>query len=329
MHAMHLASMDLNLLVALSALVSEEHVTRAGARIGLSQSAMSHALTRLRDTFDDPILVRARDKMVATERARTLALEVDEALALLSQAVERGPRFDPKTARRTFTIAMSDYAELVVLPPLLARLRHEAPGIDLWVIAVPEDLGGELARGKLDMAIQPRHAGETGLRQSPLFTERFVCVFREGHALDGARLTPQRYAAAPHLLVAPGGQRGSFVDTALAEIGLTRRVVLAVPHFLVVPYLVTSSDLIVTLAERVTQTFSPAYALRAVPPPIKVPDFEMAQIWHARADTDAGHAWLRSVLTEVSATIGARDASRARGARAQAPRSSRAKRAPR
>lgn len=319
MHDAHLASLDLNLLVALSALVAEENVTRAGAKIGLSQSAMSHALGRLRATFDDAILVRSRGKMVATARARALALDIDDALSTLSRAIGGGKGFDPARAKRTFTIAMSDYAELVVLPPLLARLRREAPGIDLWVVVVTDPITERLARGDVDLAIAPTRAIDRapGIFAEPLFDERFVCVFRKGHPLGKARLTVKRFAEASHVLVAPGGQRGSFVDSALESLGLARNVVCGVPHFLVVPHLLAHTDLVVTLAERVVRTFPATAKLEVRTPPLDVPGFVMSQLWHARHERDEGHAWLRGLIADVT-----RD-------ERQTVRSSRAKRAPR
>lgn len=305
MHVAHLARTDLNLLVVLAALVAEQNVTRAGKRIGLTQSAMSHALARLRATIEDPVLVRVGGAMVATHRAKTLAAAVDASLASIERALFAG-HFDPRTSTRTFTIGMSDYAELVLLPRLLARLREDAPGIDLWIVAV-EDVGGALARGAMDLVVAPLRDRDriAGIREEKLFDERFVCTMRRGHPLSRGRLTLARYTSASHVLVAPTGRRGSFVDEALAGLGKSRRVMLGVPHFLVVPHVLRGSDLIVTLAERVAVAYTETHDLVSVAPPVEVPGFAMSQIWHVREDADEGHAWLRSVLAEVAAEIAA------------------------
>ena len=302
MHDMHLAGTDLNLLVVLCALVAEENVTRAGKRVGLSQSAMSHALARLRTTFDDPILVRAGGKMVATHRAKTLAVSVNEGLGILGRALEGGARFDPATSRRTFTIGMSDYVELVILPALLERLRVEGPRIDLWVVAADTDVPERLMREDLDLVIAPMRDADrvSGIMAEELFEEGFVCVMRTGHPLAGRPLTVARFATANHVLIAPRGLRGSYSDTALEKLGMSRRVMLGVPHFLVVPHLVARSDLIATLAERVAHAFAETHGLVLTKSPFPLERFVMSQIWHARHDSDEGHAWLRRMFREVA-----------------------------
>jgi DNA-binding transcriptional LysR family regulator len=303
MQNFHLSGIDLNLLVILSALVAEENVTRAGKHVGLSQSAMSHALARLRTMVDDPILVRAKGgRMTATHRAKSLAASVNEGLVTLERALEEGRGFDPLTSTRTFTLGMSDYSELVLLPPLLARLRKEAPGVNLWVVSADVGIAEKLTRDELDLVVAPMREDEAsaGIASEVLFEERFVCMMRKGHPLARSKLT-----------LAPRGLRGSYADDALAEVGKQRRVMVGVPHFLIVPHLVASSDLIVTIAERVARTFADSHALAIVSSPVQLPRFEMSQIWHARDESDPGHAWLRGVLREVSANeITSRERSR-------------------
>src|SRR5688572_26398469 len=193
-----LGGLDLNLLLALDALLAERHVTRAAARLGLTQSAASHALARLRAALGDPLLVRGtRGAMVPTPRAEALAAPLGQALAALAAAVHGPPAFAPATARRTFRVAAGDYAELVLLPPLAARVAAVAPGVDLWMQPAPGDLGGALAAGTIDCLFAPirGRSWPAGCYEKKLFRESFTCVVRKRHPIVEQRLTLARYCA--------------------------------------------------------------------------------------------------------------------------------------
>ncbi len=307
MHEAHdaLAGVDLNLVLALDALLAERHVTRAAARLGITQSAASHALGRLRELLGDPLLVRgARGVMMPTPRAEQLAPQIHGVLVTLAGAL-RGDAFDPATARRTFRIGTSDYVELVLLPRLTERIGRIAPGIDLWVHSYSEHGDDELAAGTLDVVIGPPRgaARSAGSYEKVLFDESFTCILRAGHPLAASKLTLARYCTVQHLLIAPRGTPGSFVDDALAALGKTRRVAVAVPHFLVVPYIIAGSDLVATLANRVAALFSETLGLVVVAPPVQIPKFQIALAWHERNHHDASHRWLREQLLAVAAEV--------------------------
>jgi DNA-binding transcriptional LysR family regulator len=304
MHGVHIGNMDLNLLVALDALLTERSVTRAASRVALSQSAMSHALSRIREIFGDPILVRTAEGMVPTERALDLGPKLRKALGELEGAISGGAPFDPMTSTRSFSIATSDYGELVLLPPLFARLRKVAPNVDIWVKPVVDDFPMPLATGEIELAIAPVRTHEQnapGLRHEPLFDERFLCVMRRGHPLAKQRMTLARFVSYPHALVAPRGLRGSFVDDVLATLGKSRRIACAVPHFLVAPHVVARSDLLLTAAERVFTTLAPHLGLVSVPMPVPITGFTLSQMWHERSEQDPGLSWLRGLLREIAA----------------------------
>lgn len=239
-----LARVDLNLLVVLDALLKERHVTRAAARLGLSQSAASHALSRLRAHFDDPLLVRDRSLLVPTERALGIAEPLAQALGSLAAALTQPVAFDPLTTRRTFVIGAADYGQFVLLPPLLERLREAAPGLDLDVRDVVTPPTEALAPGGTDLLVgpplDPRRAGSarpskgrkaapgapsgTSIRSRRLFDERFVCVVRKDHPRVKRKLDLETFAELPHAFVAPRGTRGGVVDDVLAGLGRERRV---------------------------------------------------------------------------------------------------------
>lgn len=307
MHTAHdaLAAVDLNLLRVLAVVLHEGHVTRAATRLGLTQSATSHALARLRAELGDPLLVRgAGGRMVLTERAQALAPVVTRILDELA-AAWRGAAFDPATAQRTFHLGAGDLAELVVLPRLAARLARQAPGVQLFVHAAPLDSGEALAAGTLDVVLSPVRTRDTttlpsGCYQRPLFDESFATAMRAGHPAARGRLTLDRFCALDHLLVAPRGTAGGFVDDALAAIGRTRRVAVAVPHFLVAPAVVAATDLVVTLPARIIAAVARSHRLASRPPPLALADFTLHAIWHERTHDQAAHQWLREQIAAAA-----------------------------
>ncbi len=302
---MDVAGFDLNLLKAFDALYAERHVTRAGLRIGLSQSAMSGALTRLREVFEDELFVRSTAGMQPTPRAHDLAGPVADALHLVRGALKSGG-FDPETADHTFTIAMTDYAAFVLLPPLVARLGVEAPHIDLRVCGMfARDEAVELLdSGEANLAVGFPVEASARILVRPLLREGFACVARLGHPAfaEGAGL--EAFAAAPHLLVSPEGDRSGLVDRELSKLGLERRVLLSLPQFLVAPFVIAETDLVATLSCRVARRFADTGVGIAVhEPPIALPTWPLAMMWHRRADAHAATAWLREVVAEVIASV--------------------------
>lgn len=300
-----LATTDLNLLVAFDALVAEGNVTRAAERVGLTQPAMSHALARLRKVVGDPLFLRTPQGMTPTPRAVELVEPVRRALAEIERALHQPHRFDPAGAQRTFTLACVDFGSLVVLPPLLARLRKEAPGVDLVVRQLRnESIEKQLADGDVDLAISVLYGQDDAWMVSRrLFDDRFVCVLREGHPALAAPLDLDAFCALDHALIAPRGRRGGFVDTALARLGRRRRVALAIPHFLAAPIVIAGSDLILTLPERIARSFAAMLPLRIVDPPLEVEGFTMSAYWHELAARDTAHAWLRGLVVDVCRAV--------------------------
>ncbi|WNG36956.1 LysR family transcriptional regulator [Archangium violaceum] len=308
MHDAHckLAEVDLNLLVTLDALLTERHVTRAARRLGLTQPAASHALARLREMFGDPLLVRGPGGVLhPTPRAEALAPAVHRALAELVTAVREPAAFDPATARRTFWLAANDYVELILLPRLVAHLSRIAPGIDLRVTTViPESMLAAMAGGKLDMVLSPpRPEYVASCYQRALFDERFTCVVRDGHPAAARRLTLARFCELDHLQIAPRGTPGGFVDDALAALGRTRRVAVTVPHFLVAPHVVASTELILTLPSRMAEPFVQPLGLVVLPPPLEIAGFSMHMFWHERTHYDPGHRWFREQIALMAQPV--------------------------
>lgn len=292
MARVELATVDLNLLVVLSVLLEERSVTGAAGRLARTQSAISHALGRLRQLFDDPLLVRVGASMQPTSRAEDLR---EPLIALLGRAealvFAPGP-FDPSTARLRLRLAASDYQQLVVLLPTLARLRELAPGVDVEVAGPLPDLPRALAMGELDLGLTVGPASAS-LESEPLLDDRFVCLV--GPKLGLRRLDLRTYASLAHALVAPVGRPGGMVDDALATHGLARRVAVVLPDFLTAMRLAEDSELILTLPERLVDAVG-SDRLRRLPPPLELPALTLGVAWHERVAKDPAITWVRGQL---------------------------------
>ena len=292
-HAMNLADFDLNLLRVLDALFIEQSVGRAAARLRLSQPATSNALARLRAALGDPLFVRGRQGMVPTPRALALRGPLTLALRQLQEALVPPEAFVPERASRTFVLAASDHAQLLVLPQLAAQLAHY-PGLTLRVVPLPRDFPTpELEAGELDLVLgvfdlSPGDQAPRGLRRQVLVREHFVLVGRAGHP---ALRKPERLdLSLPQLHVSPrGGTEGRFER----KTKLRRNVVLFTPHYLVAPWVLAGTGLIAALPERVALRFAEAFPLTVVPVPLPHEPLRVQQLWHPHRQEDPAHRWLR------------------------------------
>jgi DNA-binding transcriptional LysR family regulator len=297
----HLSGIDLNLLVALDALLSESSVTRAAKRLGVSQSTMSHSLARLRRLLHDDLLVRSSRGMLPTPRALTLATPIRNILEQVVRTIAAAPSFDPRTARRTFTLVTHDYGEIAFLPGLFKRLRREAPGIDIVVRMIADDVADVLEQGRADVALAPIRQERPWLCKQALFEEKFVCMLRRGHPAAKRKLTLKQFVALPHALITPRGHLHGPVDALLERLGHRRRIALALPHFLAAPHVVACSDLCVTLPARLATPLARMLPVVLVDPPLPLAGFTMQLGWHERHMRDPAHKWLRGVLASVGA----------------------------
>ena len=299
----NISSINLNLLVALDALLRERSVTRAARRVGVTQPAMSNSLAQLRRLFDDPLFRRQPHGLEPTPRSLALAPLVGQGLAALERALT-APSFEPRTSERRFVLLTSDYVELVLLPPLLTELAKVAPGVRLEVRPYGlHTVPGELSTGDAELMIgfydelPPRHA------DALLFEEEYVCIVRKGHPRVGRKLTLERYLELGHVLVSQRSDSPGSVDRALAKQGRRRHVALRVSHFLIVPVLVARTDLVAALSRRAAEPFEHALGLRLLPPPLALPRSRIRQAWHEQCDGDPGHRFLRETIARVAQAI--------------------------
>ncbi|SDP71015.1 DNA-binding transcriptional regulator, LysR family [Ralstonia sp. 25mfcol4.1] len=291
----NLRRLDLNLLVTLDVLLSEHNVTRAAERLHYSQPSVSVHLARLREIFDDPLLLPGPRGMRPTARAESLRTPLREALAALELAVSPEHPFEPAVATNTWRIAATDYSESTVLLPALSSLRQAAPGTRVAVVEmVPANLVRLAERGDIDLAFHTTEGSPVSLHRLPLFTERYVLVGRAGHPHLKRKPTLAQFCALEHVIVSPdGGGFFGVTDEALAAAGLSRRVALSVPHFLYVAAVVGSTDLVAMLPARLVVD-NPA--LQVVDAPVDVPGYEMSMLWHERLHRDPAHRWLRQAI---------------------------------
>jgi DNA-binding transcriptional LysR family regulator len=298
MHQMNdLRRIDLNLLVILDALLSEQHVTRAAERLHLSQPAVSHALARLRDVLGDPLLVRAGSTLVPTARALELIAPLTEALAQV-QSLLAPNTFDPANARRTFRLAMSDYGAAIILPSLIRTLRHEAPGIDLRIShASREGMLEGVLNGDIDVAagVFPEMPHE--LRSTLLFEERYVCLLDRRTLPASGHLDLRTYLSRPHVLLEMRGSGTPEIERALTSLRERRRVAISLPHWNVAPQLISGTDLILTVSSRSVRDID-QQTLVVVPPPFEIPPFTFVLAWHKRRGGDQALNWLNQKIQQ-------------------------------
>lgn len=298
-----LSGINLNLVVALDALLAEASVTRAAARVGVTQSAMSHSLRQLRELLGDALLTRGRGGMMLTPRAQQLAAPLHRGLLELQRALRNEPVFDPLTTTRRFTLLTGDYFAAALLPGLLGLLGREAPHVDLVIRhLIPAQVSAQLESGEVDLTLGAFPDPDPALRQQKLFTEDFVCVVRRGHPATRKGLDLDTYLRLSHILISPRGEGAGAVDVALAQLGHTRRIALRLPYFLTAPLAVVDSDLILTAPRRLVETFIGAWPLQLLSPPVTLKPFDVLQVWHERFSSDPGHRWLRSLVARAAAS---------------------------
>ncbi len=297
MGAMDYRGLDLNLLIPLQALLKERHVTRAAETLGITQPAMSAALARLRILFGDQLLVRGPGGLAYTPRAERLIEQIDQIMALVGQITSLPEAFEPRTSRRIFKLAGTDFVEFFLLPPLMGSLAQEAPFIEIEFNELDQKtMETAMAAGQLDLAIGYLPKAPEALIRSSLFYEPFVCVARRGHpALQDGPLSLDRYVEIQHVqaLMRDGTMYADTIDSALAAQGLVRKVSLWQLSFMAVTYVVALTDLIGTIPRLLATGAATRLPIEVYDMPLPLPPAEFALYWHPRSRDDRGHRWLR------------------------------------
>jgi DNA-binding transcriptional LysR family regulator len=301
---MQFRRLDLNLLVALDALLTERNITEAGRRVFLTQSAMSGALARLREHFADELLIQVGRKMMTTPLADSLAGPVREILLKIDAAVQTRPEFDPNTSHRRFSIMMSDYVSTLLMPEVLRRAEAQAPRVTFEVlsndVANPFEI---LDRAEIDFLIMPDQFLPKEHPSQPLFDDSYACLVWADNPLVGDSLTQQLYLELGHVLL-QFRARVPFIDEwFLIKLGLTRRAEVFASSFNSLPHLVVGTHRIATLQRRLAELYASFLPLRLLEPPFNLPSLTEALQWHKDFGDDPGRAWLRGIVGVVAADM--------------------------
>jgi DNA-binding transcriptional LysR family regulator len=298
--SMDIRAVDLNLLKAFDALTNERAVTRAAGRIGLSQPAMSHALSRLRDLFADDLFVRTPTGMEPTARAREIAPLVAAAIEHIEAALNLGIGFDPAKSAGIFTAGMAEYAEVALVGRLAAGFADQAARATLRLTPLTgADAAEQLDRGAIDVAVAHLNTLPAHIESMLLLRDPFVVVARRGHPIAGQQLSLEAYAALNHILVSPRGDTSGALDRILVDFGLRRRIALLVATYLALPVALAASDLVATVPSRTARQIAATAEIEIMPLPI---DFSMtvSMAWHRRAASEPAQAWFRALLIDAA-----------------------------
>lgn len=300
MHEVNLAGLDLNLLPPLAALLRLRSVTLAAAEVGLSQPATSRALSRLRQSFRDPLLVRGADGFVLTAKAQDLLPRVSAALAEL-KGLYQDRAFDPTVVRRAVRIAASDAQTVLLAPAIMARLARVAPGIDVRMEPYSIDLLQRMENGALDLAFAvATTALPPGAMSEPIANDRLALVMRGGHPWAKRKWTIADYGKVNHVGISIVDDGLSELDAQLAAAGVTRKMALITPHFMAALATVAESDMITTISETFARRFGDAFDLVLRKPPFTETEMQMTLVWSHVRSNDPFLAWFRTLIRDAA-----------------------------
>lgn len=296
----HVFDLDLNQLRVLDTLLQERSVVRAAARLERPQSSISTTLVKLRTLLGDPLFARTPQGLVPTPRALMLQGPIHEALGQLEEVLRPQRQFDPQVSDRAFHLAASDYSQFVLSGSLMELARQEAPGVAVHIRQMESTpQWNQLLDGRLDLIISGRVKPPEGLRSRLLFRDELVCVVRRRHPVLKTPWTLDAYLGLEHAEVVRS-QRPTLADETLASLGLSRRIRLTVPDFLVVPFILGNTDLCFTLARRIGEPLAKLLGLQVLPLPYAAPGVTIRAYWHPRMQNDPAHRWLRALVERAA-----------------------------
>lgn len=300
---MDLKDIDLNLLVVFDELFIEKRVSVVAGKLGLTQPAISNALSRLRKLLDDDLFLRTSRGMEPTPYASQLAEPIAHALATIHNTLSKKVGFDPANSTRKFILGMTDIGEIYFLPKLMSHLATAAPGITVSTLrSTNATLSDEMEAGHVDLAMGLLPQLQAGYFQRRLFRQRYVCMFRKGHPLDKKSMSVEEFAQAQHVLVVATGTGHALVDDAILRRGIKRKVLLTVPHFVAVGHILASTDMVATVPERYAVQCQGPFDLNYLPHPVPLPEIGINLFWHAKCNREPGNQWLRNIVLDMFAS---------------------------
>ena len=303
---MNLSKVDLNLFIVFDAIYTEANLTRAGQIVGITQPAVSNALARLRETFNDPLFVRTAQGMVPTPMAPNIIGPVRNALSLLRVSVQESRIFNPAQAVKTYRISMTDLTEAIILPPLFQRLRRLAPTVIIEsFLSKRRETTKELAAGRLDFAVDAPLNTDPQVRHVKLMDDRYVCAMRKGHPMAGKeKLGLDDYLSLTHIHISSRRSGLGYVDLALGKMGIQRKIALRSQHYLMASQVMQQTDMVMTVPER----FARRHDLQSFNLPVNdVPSVETHLYWHESTDQDPANRWMREQMIELCQQVTAQE----------------------
>jgi len=301
---MHISKVDLNLFIVFEAIYAEGSITRASLKMNLTQPAISHALNRLRQLFDDPLFERQGHVMVPTPLSRSIIDPVRQSLRGFEVTLNGADRFDAATSERTFSLALRDVLEASVLPPLMARVADEAPTVGLNTMQVGRrELESELAAGTLDAAIDILLPLSNDIRRTLLATDQTVVLVRRDHPLVSGALDLDAYLKLEHIQTSSRRRGPGLEDFELSRMGLQRRVRLRCQHYFAACRAVSQTDLALTMPERLARVVNQQFGNQILPFPLTMPSLDIYLYWHTNIDTDPASIWLRGQVKQAMQAV--------------------------
>jgi LysR family transcriptional regulator, mexEF-oprN operon transcriptional activator len=304
MNARNFRGIDLNLLVTFATIMRERSITRAGARLFLSQSAISHSLKRLRSIFGDRLFVRSREGVTPTSRASVLYADLLPHLEGIERALLQRQEFDPASSQRVFRVGLPSALEVCVMPALLEKLAKLASGVDLVLRPASFHTGPAMIDAQeIDVGVSVFGKTQSWHGRRNLGRHNYLCLYDQRRLRIRSPMPLSKYLALPHLLTSFSGERTGVVDDALEKRGLKRRVLAATADFASLPFYLSTREAVATLPSYAARTFARRLGLSLSKPPLPLPDFELSMIWHHRLEGDSGQVWFRGLLGRVVAAL--------------------------
>jgi DNA-binding transcriptional LysR family regulator len=313
-YPMRFNKFDLNLLVALDALLTERNTTRAANKVNITQSAMSNALNRLREYFEDELLVRVGQKMELTPRAETLCDPVREMLLRFETSIAAKPEFDCSQSDREFTLFVSDYSMQMLIPRVLARASQQRSTVRFRLLPQVSSPARSLERGEADLLVIPHAYCSSDHPTEIIFVEEFACVVWEGSEAAREGITFERYTSAGHVVMTPfESEHPAYESWMMQRYGFTRRIEVTSYNFSSLPYLVVGTELIATVHSRLARALEPSLPIKVLPLPMPMPHLEQAVQWHKYRSADPGIGWLRKLIRDAGAEMNGSGMQRSKG----------------
>jgi len=301
---MRFEGLDLNLLIALDAILEERSVTAASRRLHLSQPAMSAAIGRLRQYFNDDIFTISQRKLVPTPLAQSLEKPTRDILLRIRANLISPPKFDPASSERRFRLVVSDYASIVLMHAVMKRVYRIAPSICLEILPFSDRVGEQLQRGEVDFVVIPDTGLIAGHPNQHLFSDEFCCVAWSGSRQIGRSISLNRYLQLGHITAQLGPIRGvSFDERAMVQLGHRRRIEVIAPNFTAMAAMVIGTDRIATMHRRLAAIFARNFPLKLLRAPVRLPAFREALQWPASFHMDPALVWLREIIADVAAEV--------------------------